>query len=82
MLTRSLIPGGRELKVNYACSAGGGLQVAVLDMEGKILAEKRLTGDETDQPGQQISATFQNNPAQSIRPRFNLVDADLYAFRF
>ncbi len=79
--TEPMIAGGSNLHVNYATSAGGSLEVEVLDESGRVLGRsRRMVGDDVDAPVPLGNARI---PAGTpIRLRFRLSDADIYAFRF
>ena len=89
MVTRPIRFAGRELVVNYATSAGGSLRMEIQDGDGRpfpgfLLADcQRLVGDAVDQPvvwaeGSDVSSLA----GQTIRLRFELLEADLYAIQF
>jgi hypothetical protein len=77
--TKPLKISGTRLQLNAATSATGSLRVEALDSEGKLLAKSgELYGDEFEMQALDLSAL----QGQSIRLRFRLQDADLYALRF
>jgi hypothetical protein len=89
MITHPLGFSGRQLLVNYATSAGGGLQVEIQNANGKplpgfSLADCQLqVGDAIEQriewaDGHDVSMLAD----QPVRLRFVLQDADLYAIQF
>lgn len=89
IVTQQLVFKGSELRVNYATSAGGVMQVEIQDAEGRpieghTLADARpLTGDALEQRvswkrGHDVSA-LQGKP---VRLRMVLQEADLYALQF
>jgi hypothetical protein len=80
---------GRTLHLNYATSAVGSIRVEIQNSAGQVLPGYALEdcgviyGDEIERPvawksGQGTGALA----GQSIRLRFVMKDADLYAFRF
>jgi len=86
--TRPLTFTGRHLLLNYATSAAGSIQVEIEDADGHPLPGfalddmKPLFGNELDAPiawkrGSDLSPLI----GRSIRFRFVLKDADLYALR-
>ena len=87
--TRPLIFSGKRLILNYSTSAVGSVQVEVQDesgqsMPGFALSDmEQLYGDELDQviewrDGDDLSALV----GRTVRLRFVLKDADVYALRF
>lgn len=87
--TKPLIFEGDRMTINFATSAGGGIQVEVQDrhgipIEGYTLADcPEIFGDAIEYPvrwqgGREVSELS----AQPVRLRFVLRDADLYAIRF
>jgi hypothetical protein len=89
MTTRPLVFAGRQLKINYATSAIGGVRVELLRADGTPIEGFRrddcreIFGDEIERLvtwGQTSEISrFQGEPA---RLRFHLKDADLCSFRF
>jgi hypothetical protein len=89
LTTRPLRFAGRELRLNYSTSAVGSVRVEIQNAEGDALPGYKLEdcseiyGDELDGP-----VAWKSNPdvarlvGESVRLRFALKDADLYAFRF
>ena len=89
MRTRPLRFAGRELAVNYATSAGGSLRVEVQDAEGKAipgfaLADCRaLVGDAIEQGVRWAKRRDVGALAgHTVRLRFVMQDADLFALQF
>ncbi len=89
MLTRPLRVSGRQLWLNFATSAAGSLRVEVQEADGEpipgfSLAEsKDLVGDSISAPiswgeGRDLGELA----GRTVRLRFVLKDADLYALRF
>jgi hypothetical protein len=89
MITRPVTFTGRRLVINFATGAAGGVRVELQDAAGKALpgfalAEAReQVGDEIErvvqwERGADVSALM----GQSVRLRFVMKDADLYALRF
>jgi hypothetical protein len=88
-LTKPLVFEGSELEVNYSTSAVGSIQVEIQDAEGHALPGYRLV-DCPEKFGDEIEGVMSWNAGSglgdlaglSVRLRFVLKDADLYAFRF
>ncbi len=89
LLTKLLKFDGRELRLNMATSAAGGVRVEIQDADGQPLPGFALEncstvfGDAVDRPvvwenGSDVSGLA----GQAVRLRFVLKDADLYSFRF
>jgi hypothetical protein len=89
MISKPLTFTGKQLELNFATSAGGGIGVEIQDVTGKPLPGFALhdclttVGNEVDrvvswQSGSDVSA-LANRP---VRLRFELVDADLFSLRF
>ena len=89
MVSRALRFAGRELVINYAARAGGNLRVEIQDATGRplpgfALADCRgLAGDSIEQAvtwtkGGDVSSLA----GQTVRLRFEMQDADLYAMQF
>ena len=79
---------GSRLSVNFATSAAGTIQIEVLDagrqaFPGFQLSEfQTLIGNNTDQLAHWNDASLKSLAGQTIRLRFILKDADLFAFQF
>lgn len=89
LLTKPLTFTGQRLFVNLATSAAGSLRVEVQDAAGKpipgfTLADAReLIGNEIERPVSWKSGDDVNQlSGQTVRLRFVLKDADLFAIRF
>lgn len=87
--TRPLVPGGRQLVLNYATSAAGSVQVEVQDDSGRPLPGFALAdmaplfGDELDGVVRwKTGATLPALNGQPVRLRFVFKDADVFALRF
>jgi len=89
MLTKPLRFAGRRLVLNFATSAPGGIRVEIQDASGKpvpgyTLGEARETiGNEIERVvswknGSDVSGLA----GKSVRLRFVMKDAELYALRF
>ncbi len=89
LLTRPLTFTGKELALNFATSAAGGIRVELQDAAGKPLPGFALAdavetiGNETDRVvrwkgGSDVSALA----GKTVRLRFVMKDAKLFAFRF
>jgi hypothetical protein len=88
-VTKPLVFEGKELVLNYATSAAGSVRVEIQDGEGKPVAGRALEdcpeifGDHLEQVVIWESGSDLSHLAgQTIRLRFVLKDADLYAIRF
>ena len=89
MLTRPLTFTGRNLVINFATSAAGSVRVEIQDATGQPLPGFGLD-DAIEIVGDEIARTVSwNNGAdlsrlagQTVRLRFVMRDADLYAVRF
>lgn len=89
LLTRPITFKGQKLRLNFGTSAAGGIRVEIQDPQGTpipgfTLKDARETiGNEIERPvawqaGEDVSALA----GKSIRLRFVMKDADLFAFRF
>lgn len=89
LLTKPLRFAGQELEVNLSTSAAGGLRVEIQDEQGQALPGfalqdcPEMIGDQIDR----VVAWKQGRDVHSlsgrtVRLRFALKDADLFAFRF
>ena len=88
-VTKPIIFDGEQLTINFETSAAGSLQIEILDAAGNpipgfTLAEcPSLFGNSIDYAVEWNStARLSDLAGQSVRLRFVLRDADLYAFRF
>ena len=89
MLTRPLRFAGKELVINYSTSAGGSVRVELQDESGQpipdfTLADSRsLVGDAIEQ---QVSwkkgSAVSSLAGQTVRMKFVMQDADLFAIQF
>lgn len=89
VLTHPLTFTGRELRINFATSAVGGVRVELQDATGKPIAGHTLDdmqpmfGDRLDQPVTWThGADLSKLAGQPVRLRFELEDADVFALRF
>jgi hypothetical protein len=80
---------GKQLTLNYATSAAGGLRVEIQDADGKPLRGFTLAdapeafGDKIDAPfSWKQGADVSSLAGKAVRLRFVLRDADLYSYRF
>jgi len=74
--TRPLVVAGPKLLLNYATSAAGSVGVEALDEAGTVLAAaKDLYGAEFEAPALDLTG-------RTVRIRFSLQYADVYAMRF
>jgi hypothetical protein len=89
MLTRALRFSGKQLVLNYSTSAGGSLRLEIQDQSGQPLRGFTLddcpliVGDHIERvvswkKGEDVSALA----GKTVRLRFVMQDADLYALRF
>jgi len=86
LLTRPFTFAGAALALNFSTSAAGGLRVELLDAaagDAVLATGEELIGDDIDRPvvwrGRADVAEF---AGRSVRLRFALKDADLFALRF
>ena len=89
MQTRPFRFSGRELRVNYATSAAGSLQVEIQDSEGKVIPGFAATdcpeiiGDEIERVvSWKDGSDFSGIAGQTVKLRFVMKDADLYSLTF
>lgn len=86
--TKSLIFQGDTLFINFSTSAAGSLKVEIQDETGKPMKGFTLTdspeiyGDKIEHPVKWKAANLDKLAGKPIRLRFQLKDADLYAFGF
>ena len=89
MVTRAFTFSGKELEINYATSAAGGIRVEVQDASGNpipgfTLADaQEIIGDHIARivswkSGSSVAALV----GKPVRLRFVMKDADLYSLRF
>lgn len=89
MLTRPVRFLGRELVINFATGAAGGVRVELCDVQGEGLPGFS-GGDVVEQVGDEIERVvrWRNGSdvvglaGREVRLRFTMKDADLYALRF
>jgi hypothetical protein len=89
MVTRPFRFTGKELEINYATSAAGGLRVEIQDASGRALPGFAL-GDCAEIVGDEIErvvrwgagADLGALAGKTVRLRFAMKDADLFALRF
>jgi hypothetical protein len=89
LITRSLTFSGTSLFLNFATSAAGKVQVELQDVAGQPLEGfalddcEEIFGDAIERPVVWKSGRDPGAVAgQTVRIRFVLQDADVYAFRF
>lgn len=89
VLTRTLRFSGDRLLLNFSTSAAGSIRIEIQDEGGRpipgfALAESpEIYGDSIEQPAPwKDDAALRKLSGWSVRLRFVLKDADLYAFRF
>jgi hypothetical protein len=89
MVTKPLTFSGERLEINYSTSAAGSVRVEIQDAEGKPLPGF-AANDCAENIGDEITRTVnwkhgsdvRKLAGQPVRLRFELKDADLYAFQF
>ncbi len=89
LLTRPLVFRGNKLFVNFSTSAAGGMRVEIQDDEGRPLPGfgmadcPEIFGDALERPVVwKPGSDLAKLAGRSVRLRFELRDADLYALRF
>lgn len=89
LVTKPVTFSGTELRLNFASSAAGGIRVELQDAGGRALPGYGLDdcqvvfGDELDRPvSWKSGGDLSNLNGRPVRLRFQLKDADLYAYRF
>lgn len=89
LITHPLRFQGRALSVNYSTSAGGQLRAEIQDIDGKAIEgfrlsdAKPLVGDSLDQTvSWKHGANVSTLAGHTVRLRFALQDADLFALQF
>ena len=89
IVTKALTFDGTRLHINHSTSAAGGVRVEIQDRDGKAIPGFSLDdcdvqfGDQLDRIVSWKSESDVSQLAgQTIRLRFELKDADLYAFQF
>ena len=88
-ITRPLVFDGALLKINYATSAAGSVNVEIQDAEGRPVSgfsleeADELYGDSVDQVVSWKNGVDVDSLAgKPVRLRFVIRDADVYSFRF
>ena len=89
LVTRPMVFKGGELELNYSTSAAGAMKLEMQDETGKPIPEYAL-GDYPEMFGDEIAGTarwsggsgLEALSGKTVRLRFWLKDADLFAFRF
>jgi len=89
LTTKPLKFSGKELRLNYSTSAVGAIRVEIQDADGKAIPGFALEdcveifGDKLDGPVRwELHSDVSSLAGRSVRLRFVMSDADLYAFRF
>tara|TARA_B100000809_G_C14595197_1_gene335226 strand:- start:17 stop:289 length:273 start_codon:yes stop_codon:yes gene_type:complete len=89
MIPDATVQIGSELELNYSTSAVGSVQVEIQDAEGRPLPGYELKdcpemfGDEIDGVVRWSANTdLASLAGRSVRLRFAIMDANVYAFRF
>jgi len=89
LITRPVKFSGKQLELNFATSAAGGIKVEIQDVNGKAVPGFAL-GDAVEQIGNEIErvvswkkgSDVSSLAGKTVRLRFVIKDADLYAYRF
>jgi hypothetical protein len=88
-VTRPLVFTGRELSLNFATSAAGGVQIGLEDAGGKAIPGFSVEdcvmqiGNELDRKvAWKSGADVSSLAGKPVRLRFSMKDADVYAFQF
>ncbi|MBK9167270.1 MAG: hypothetical protein IPM24_07370 [Bryobacterales bacterium] len=89
VVTKPVVFSGKQLEINYATSAAGGVRVELTDTAGKPLPGF-AAGDCREIIGDEIARTVvwsqgsdvSRAAGTAVRLRFVLKDADVYSFRF
>jgi len=82
MTTKPLTFEGRELHLNYATSAFGSVKVEILRESGEIWASEEIYGNEIEAYVNFGDKEVASLEGETIRLRFTLQDADVFAYRF
>jgi hypothetical protein len=88
MTTKLVTFAGRELEINYATSAAGGLRVEIQEGDGQpvpgfALADcPEIVGDEIERVVSWKGGDLGRLAGKPVRLRFVMKDADLYSLRF
>jgi hypothetical protein len=89
LLTKPLTFAGNELRLNFSSSAAGSIQVEIQDLDAKAPPNFSLSdcqpvfGDSLDRKVTwRAGANVGSLGGKSVRLRFRIEDADLFAFRF
>ena len=88
-VTKPLAFEGNRLEINYSTSAGGSMRVEIQDADGKPIPGFAMSdcdllyGDQLDRiVSWETVADVRHLSSQPLRLKFELKDADLYAFQF
>ena len=88
-MTRPLRFAGRRLLLNYSTSGAGGIRIEIQEADarpvpGFALADApEIYGDSVEQPAPwKDDEALKSLAGKTVRLRFVLKDADLFAFRF
>jgi hypothetical protein len=89
MLTRPVRFASKELQINYATSAAGGIRVEIQDEDGAPIPgfaledAREVIGDQIERVvAWKLGADVSALAGRAVRLRFVLKDGDLYSFRF
>jgi hypothetical protein len=88
MLSKPLTFDGSRLLLNFATSAAGGVRVELQGPDGKPLPGfsladcQELIGNEIERPVTWAGGDLSRLAGQTVRLRFAMKDADIYALRF
>jgi hypothetical protein len=89
LITKPITLSGQPLKLNFATSAAGGIKVEIQEANGQPISGFALT-DSSEVIGNEIarsvrwkdSDNLSTLAGRSVRLKFELKDADLYAMEF
>ncbi len=88
-MTRPLRFQGRQLEINYATSAAGGVRIEIQDESGRpfpgysLEDAQEIIGDELARVvSWKQGSDLRTLAGKAVRLRFALKDADVYSFRF
>ncbi len=81
LLTKPFIFTGSHLKLNFSTSAAGYVRVTLIREDGETARSCGLFGDRTDRTVN-FDRPLEEFAGRKVRMRFELSDADIYAFEF
>jgi hypothetical protein len=82
VLTKPLVLGGEEMRLNFATSAVGGIKVYVCDEDGKAIEgyeSYTVFGDSTERPVK-FAKSLADLEGKTARLKFKMKDAEIYSF--